>query len=80
MTDISDRASEHEETDRADALAAQAQRAGFAGKTLADSAVLCRVCDEPIPDERRQAYLGVQTCVLCQAELEQATKTKGWAS
>jgi phage/conjugal plasmid C-4 type zinc finger TraR family protein len=72
MTDIYDRATEREEEARADALAAQSRRAGLAGKTIHDSARNCRVCDETIPDARRRALPGVQTCVLCQAELEQA--------
>lgn len=74
MTDIFDRASEREEVDRADAMAAQARRSGLAGKTIDDSAIDCRVCDDPIPFERRQALPGVQTCVHCQAELEQASR------
>ena len=75
MTDIFDRASEHEEVDRADALAAQARRAGLAGKTVADSALDCRICDDPIPEECRRFLPGVQTCVHCQADLEQASRT-----
>ena len=72
MTDIFDRATEHEEQDRADALESQAIRAGLAGKSVDDSAILCSVCDEPIPEERRQALPGVQTCVDCQTDLEKA--------
>ena len=72
MTDPFDRATEREEELRADALAAQARRAGLAGKTAADSAARCRICDEPIPEARRRALPGVQTCVDCQADLERA--------
>ncbi len=67
MTDICDLASEREEEARSDALAEQQRRAGLAGKTVNDSALLCRVCDDPIPTARRAALPGVQTCVLCQA-------------
>lgn len=74
MTDIYDRATEREEDLRADALAAQSRRAGLAGKTVSDSARNCRVCDDPIPDARRRALPGVQTCVQCQADLERATR------
>lgn len=74
MTDIYDRATEREEEDRADALAAQERRAGLAGKTIDDSATHCRVCDGPIPEARRLALPGVQTCVDCQEELEQANR------
>lgn len=74
MTDVFDRASEREEADRAQALAAQAQRGGFAGKTVADSASECRICDEPIPELRRQRLPGVQTCVECQKELERVAR------
>ena len=74
MTDIFDRATEHEEQDRADALENQAIRSGLAGKTVDDSAILCGVCDDQIPDERRQALPGVQTCVFCQVKLELANR------
>ena len=76
MTDVFDRATEVEEADRADALAAQARRSGFAGKTVNDSALLCHVCDCKIPMKRRRAIPGVQTCVDCQTELETACKRK----
>ena len=66
MTDISDQASVREDEDRARALAAQARRAGLAGKTVADSATHCQDCDEPIPEPRRYAVLGVKTCIDCQ--------------
>ena len=61
MTDIFDRASKHEEEDRADALAAQTRRARLSGKTVNDSALNCCVCDDLIPEARRQALPGVQT-------------------
>ena len=74
MTDVFDRASEREEQLRDDALQAQARRAGLTGKTYMDSARECHVCDEPIPDERRRAVPGVQTCVDCQNDLERALR------
>lgn len=70
MTDLFDRAREHEDELRDDALEAQARRSGLRGKTFTDSALLCRVCDEKIPLARRRALPGVQTCVECQHELE----------
>lgn len=73
MTDVFDRATEREEQHREDALQAQARRAGITGKTVADSATHCRVCNESIPAKRRRALPGVQTCVHCQTELERAT-------
>jgi len=75
MTDPFDRATEREEELRADALADQARRSGLAGKTVADSATECRLCDEPIPDARRHALPGVQTCIDCQSDLERAGLT-----
>ena len=66
MTDLFDKASDTEALLRREALAAQARRAGLAGKTTADSAVLCQACAEPIPEARRQALPGVQTCIDCQ--------------
>ena len=72
MTDFCDVSSENEQGMLNDALHQQAQRAGLAGKTLRDSALRCRVCDEKIPLLRRHILPGVQTCVDCQHELESA--------
>lgn len=69
MTDIFDRAQEREEELRQDALANQARKAGAMAR---DSALTCGVCDEPIPEARRQAVPGVQTCIDCQHEIERA--------
>lgn len=68
--DIYDRATEIEEAQRTDALLAQARRAGLAGKTIADSAADCEMCDDPIPELRRQTLPGVRLCVECQDEIE----------
>lgn len=67
MTDDIDRAAEREQQLRDDALRDQARRAGLAGRTVADSAVECEDCSEPIPEPRRQAVPGVRLCVACQA-------------
>lgn len=72
MTDVFDRATEIEEAQREDALQEQARRAGLEGKTVADSASHCVVCNGRIPVARRRAVPGVQTCVECQADLERA--------
>lgn len=74
MSDECDRAQEREEELRADALADQARRAKLEGKTVADSAEHCTLCEEPIPEGRRQALPGVETCIECQRMLEGATK------
>lgn len=70
MTDVFDRATEIEEAQREDALQAQRRRAGLAGKTIADSAVDCDLCDEPLPELRRQTIPGVRLCVECQDAIE----------
>lgn len=75
MTDPVDRGCEREDELRADALAEQRRRSGLDGKTMEDSAVVCRVCADPIPEARRQALPGVQTCIDCQQELEHANRT-----
>ena len=67
MMDVSDRATQREEEFRDDALR-EARRL----PALMDSARECRACAEPIPDARRQALPGVQTCVECQTEHEHA--------
>jgi phage/conjugal plasmid C-4 type zinc finger TraR family protein len=72
MTDITDRAAEQEELDRAVAMSAQRNRAGLDGKTIADSATDCTDCGEQIPFLRRQAMPGCQFCIDCQAHREKA--------
>lgn len=74
MPDPLDAASEREARFRDDALAAQQRRAGLDGKTVADSRIECRVCSEPIPEARREAVPGVQTCVDCQFDIERACR------
>jgi phage/conjugal plasmid C-4 type zinc finger TraR family protein len=74
LTDIYDRATEAEEQSREKAIADQVRRSGLAGKTVADSATVCAVCDDLIPQDRREAVPGVQTCIHCQIELERASE------
>ena len=75
MTDPIDRGCEREDELRADAIAEQRRRAGLDGKTAADSAMNCSACKEPIPEARRQALPGVQTCIDCQSLIERAGLT-----
>ena len=35
-----------------------------------ESAEFCEECGEPIPEARRKALPGVQTCVPCQSEID----------
>jgi phage/conjugal plasmid C-4 type zinc finger TraR family protein len=66
MPDEIDRAQAREEEIRADAIRAQLRRTLPAG----DSASECAMCGEPIPEARRAALPGVQTCIDCQREVE----------
>jgi len=70
VTDVFDSAQEREAELLADALRDQARRAGLSDKSIADSAEHCQVCEKAIPEARRRALPGVQTCVACQQELE----------
>lgn len=78
MTDVFDQATEREEDFRDDALKAQQRRAeGHGvnpGKTVEDSARFCVVCDAKIPEGRRRAIPGVETCTGCETDLERALK------
>ncbi len=71
MSDPIDRAQEREQEMRQDALADQARRAQI---PAGDSAEFCAVCEQPIPEGRRLALPGVQTCIECQEDLERAMK------
>lgn len=62
MVDLVDMASEVAAIHLAEALHRQ-QRAG---NTSAVSAEFCEDCDEPIPQRRREAVPGCQTCIDCQ--------------
>jgi phage/conjugal plasmid C-4 type zinc finger TraR family protein len=66
-----DRAQAREEEMRGDAINEHRRR----HPTYADSARECRVCDEAIPEARRKALPGVNTCIECQADLE---RQQGW--
>jgi phage/conjugal plasmid C-4 type zinc finger TraR family protein len=72
QSDFFDRASKNEADFLEDARKEQARRAGLEGKTVEDSALHCQVCGDEIPEGRREAYPGTQTCVTCQADLERA--------
>lgn len=72
MSDDVDRAAEREAEIRADELARMARAAE--AMAAQPSAKLCRVCEEPIPQRRREKVPGVQTCVDCQKDLEHAFK------
>lgn len=67
MTDFLDRAQEREEEMRSDALARQ--RRALWPDQLA-SAEQCEICEQIIPEGRRVALPGVQTCIDCQADIE----------
>lgn len=71
MTDVFDQAQAREEEIRQDALAAWGRKMQ---PVASESAQLCTLCDEPIPEGRRTTLPGVQTCVPCQQELESALR------
>lgn len=62
-----DRAQAREEEMRADALAEHARRAVA---PLQKSAKTCALCGLRIPEGRRVAVPGVQTCIECQKDVE----------
>lgn len=72
MSDFADLASDREQELRDDALASRARESQK--RQASASAEFCAVCAEPIPEARRQAVPGVQTCVDCAAELERGLR------
>lgn len=71
MSDPMDRVQAREEEMRSDALVEHRRRR----PTYADSTRECRICDEAIPEDRRKALPGVNTCIECQQDIEQQ---RGW--
>lgn len=67
MTDVFDLGQARDEEMRSDALAEQARRHPM---PTGESARICKFCDEPIPEDRRRAIRGVQTCIECQTDIE----------
>lgn len=65
MSDLTDLAQDLEERHRVAALAAARQRPAHG-----HSAEVCRGCGEDIPEQRRLAVPGVQTCAFCQSQTE----------
>lgn len=71
MADIIDTAAEIEELQRNAALSAHRINRNAA------SVERCEECDEPIPEPRRAAVPGCQTCSSCQEEIELRNKQRG---
>jgi phage/conjugal plasmid C-4 type zinc finger TraR family protein len=69
--DIIDTAAEIEELQRNAALSAHRLNRN------ALSAERCEECDEPIPEPRRAAVPGCQTCAECQGVIELRNKQRG---
>ncbi len=68
VSDDVDRAQAREEEMRQDALVKHAREAQEAAAV--DSADFCAMCGEPIPEGRRDAVPGVQTCLECKKDVE----------
>ena len=68
VSDDVDRAQAREQEMRQDALAEHAREAQIAAAV--DSAEFCAMCGEAIPEGRRDAVPGVQTCIDCQKDVE----------
>lgn len=75
MTDIFDRAADREQEMRDDALAARARRAH--NGRAAVSASHCLASEAIIPEPRRLALPGVQTCIDCQLDIERGIAHAG---
>ena len=71
MADIIDTAAEIEE------LQCNAALSAHRIDRNAVSAERCEECNEPIPEPRRAAVPGCQTCASCQEEIELKNKQRG---
>ncbi|CAH6636008.1 TraR/DksA family transcriptional regulator [Pseudocitrobacter vendiensis] len=72
MADIIDSAAEIEELQRNFALNKHRRTGNLV------SAELCEACGEDIPEPRRAAVPGCQTCASCQEEIELRNKQRGF--
>ena len=68
VSDDVDRAQAREQEMRQDALDKHTRTEQ--ASAAADSAETCAMCGEPIPEGRRNAVHGVQTCIDCQKDVE----------
>jgi phage/conjugal plasmid C-4 type zinc finger TraR family protein len=76
MPDAIDFAQEYEQNLREDALKEQARRVGAVITDARKSRRYCVECGDPIPQPRRNALPGVETCVSCQEDLEKQKKVR----
>lgn len=74
--DDADRASELEQAERDYAL--RMLYAGTRQDPTRSSAYECQICEEAIPEGRRQAVPGVQYCVRCQERAEGMLHISDW--
>ena len=76
-SDNSDSATEREQFMRDLALQALRQRNNH--DSTINAATHCQQddCGAPIPEARRQALRGCQTCIHCQTRIERTTRFKG---
>ena len=70
MTDIVDLANDLVELRLQEAIASCPRHTG-------PSATHCEECDDVIPERRRKALPGVQTCTFCQGLLESRASKRG---
>lgn len=60
--------------DQIDDTVSDAVKAARARLPAGVSETHCEECGEPIPERRRQALLGVRTCVACQSGRDSAVR------
>jgi len=77
MSDFADLAAAREQELRDDALARHRRARADEGADEGASAATCVLCDAAIPAARQAALPGVQTCLDCARELEQALHRAG---
>lgn len=75
MSDFGDLGRKREEEIRQDALRDHQRR--LAAQQEIESRELCEMCGLPIPEKRRVAIPGVQTCIECQGDIERINAQYG---
>lgn len=73
-----------DEAEQASALESLVRNAGISAvaknmNSRTESLTHCLECGDPIPDKRREAFPGIELCLVCKSEEEKEGKRGFWS-